>query len=69
MPRMNGFEFLDAATAEFGNDFTRVAVIMLTTSISDADRQQAGRYDVVKDYINKPLAMEHLRNIDALLAA
>lgn len=67
MPRMNGFEFLDAATQRFGHDFVRAAVIMLTTSMSDSDRKRAEAYDVVRDYIQKPLVMSHLEEIDAML--
>lgn len=68
MPRMTGFEFLDAATTEFGEGFTRVAVVMLTTSMSEADQHRAGRYSVVKDYICKPLDEGHLHKIDAMLS-
>lgn len=67
MPRMNGFEFLDAATMRFGSGFARAAVIMLTTSMSEHDQQRAAGYEVVRDYINKPLRPEHLERIDALL--
>lgn len=67
MPRMNGFEFLEAATRRFGPDFVRAAVIMLTTSLSDRDRRQAEAYEVVRDYIPKPLELAHLHEIDALL--
>ncbi|MCA0955778.1 response regulator [Mameliella alba] len=69
MPRMNGFEFLDAAVAAFGPDFVKAAVIMLTTSISDEDRKRASGYDVVRDYIQKPLDMAHLEEMDRMLSA
>lgn len=67
MPRMNGFEFLDAATSRFGPGFVRAAVIMLTTSMSDKDRKRADSYAVVRDYIQKPLEMVHLQEIDTML--
>jgi CheY-like chemotaxis protein len=67
MPGMNGFQFLDAATQEFGDSFARIAVIMLTTSILEEDKNRAGEYAIVKDYINKPLEHEHLENIDRML--
>ncbi|SNS67026.1 response regulator [Antarctobacter heliothermus] len=67
MPRMNGFEFLDEAVSRFGPGFVRAAVIMLTTSISDQDRKRASAYDVVRDYIQKPLEMGHLEGIDSML--
>ena len=67
MPRMNGFEFLEAATSEFGADFTSATVIMLTTSISDKDMEKAKSFSAVRAYINKPLKLEHLKMIDDLL--
>lgn len=67
MPRMNGFEFLDEAVSRFGPGFVRAAVIMLTTSISDQDRKRASSYDVVRDYIQKPLEMGHLEGINNML--
>ncbi|WP_323770862.1 response regulator [Antarctobacter sp.] len=67
MPRMNGFEFLDEAVARFGPGFVKAAVIMLTTSISDQDRKRASKYEVVRDYIQKPLEVQHLQGIDTML--
>ena len=67
MPRMDGFEFLEAATVEFGDSFTKVAVIMLTTSTSAHDRNRANEFAVVKAYITKPLELSHLAMIDDLL--
>lgn len=67
MPGMNGFDFLDEATQEFGDSFAKVTVIMLTTSMLDEDQRRAAQYESVKDYINKPLEHEHLVNIDNML--
>ena len=58
MPRMNGFEFLDAATSRLGSSFSSVVVAMLTTSLDPADRARAETFEVVKDFIIKPLSVE-----------
>jgi response regulator RpfG family c-di-GMP phosphodiesterase len=58
MPRMNGFEFLEAATGEFGPDFARHVVIMLTTSLHHADVDRAKSLRVIRDYLSKPLSVE-----------
>lgn len=63
MPRMDGFEFLEAATQELGDRFARIVVMMLTTSLDPKDREKARAYAVVKDYINKPLMMEYVEKI------
>lgn len=69
MPKMSGFDFLDAATAEFGPDFTAAIVIMLTTSLDPKDIERAKSYSVVKDFVSKPLTDEALGTISHFLAA
>lgn len=65
IPRMSGLEFLEAATRELHDDFAKVVVAMLTTSLNDADRERAERFAVVKQFINKPLGDEHVRDVIA----
>jgi CheY-like chemotaxis protein len=60
MPRMDGFEFLAAATAALGDRFTVPVVAMLTTSLDPRDRARAAAFPMVRAYLNKPLAVEHL---------
>ncbi|MGH1453579.1 MAG: response regulator [Paracoccaceae bacterium] len=67
MPRMNGFEFLDAAFAEVGTSYARAVIIMLTTSIEPRDKERAAKYDVVKDFINKPLTVAQVHQVAAFL--
>ena len=62
MPGMNGFEFLEAATAEFGESFADAVVIMLTTSLAPNDVDRSKRYAAVKDYISKPLTVEDVHH-------
>lgn len=67
MPRMNGFEFLEAAQSELGRGFAKVVVAMLTTSLSQKDQDRAKEFDVVRAYINKPLTQEDLEEVDTLI--
>lgn len=55
MPRMDGFEFLNAATEQLGESFVQSVVVMLTTSLTIEDRERSRKYSIVKAYINKPL--------------
>lgn len=68
MPRMDGFEFLAAATDELGDSFTRMLVVMLTTSLDPGDEARASQFSVVKEYLNKPLVQNHLLQIAEYLA-
>ena len=67
MPRMNGFEFLEAATAELGPAFAKAVIVMLTTSLNPKDYERAQEFEVVRDFINKPLTIEHLKDIVQLV--
>lgn len=68
MPAMNGFEFLETATDRFGTGFVRYAVLMLSTSTRPEDRARALSFEVVRDFLPKPLTMEALHQIDDRLA-
>lgn len=59
MPEMSGFEFLEFMMLE---DFPETnEVLLVTSSESDEDREEAKKYDkYVKEFITKPLQIEHL---------
>ena len=55
MPRLNGFEFLEAASARLGADLGGARVAMLTTSLDPGDRARALSHPAVTVFLNKPL--------------
>lgn len=67
MPRMNGFEFLEKVTTELPHRFTNVVLIMLTTSLDPKDRERAKKYDIVREFINKPLELGHVQQAVEIL--
>ena len=67
MPGLSGFDFLERASTSTGCEFTDVIVVMLTTSLDPSDVERAKKYDLVRDYINKPLETQHLQQISELL--
>lgn len=67
IPRMNGLEFLSAATQELGASFAGVVVAMLTTSLIPEDRRRAEAFEIVKAFINKPLCLEDVQRVAAML--
>lgn len=69
MPVMDGFEFLEAATAEFGEDFAGIVVLMLTTSLLPRDVDRARACRAVRDYFAKPLSRDLLARIAGHLQA
>jgi len=63
MPVMNGWEFLDRYK-KIANRFSKkIVLMMLTASISDKDVKKAKTYDIVDDYISKPLKQEELTKV------
>lgn len=60
LPQMDGFEFLDELTARrTAGEMPRV--IMLSTSLNPVDEERAKKFDIVLDFLNKPLTQEQLR--------
>lgn len=60
MPRMNGWEFLEAYNELPFAKKQSVLVIMLTTSIFPKDRQRAEHLPNFSGFLNKPLTEEDL---------
>lgn len=69
MPKMNGFEFLEEATARFGKDFCSMIVVMLTSSLDPRDIERANASCAVDEFVNKPLLQAQIEAIAAKLKA
>lgn len=63
MPRMNGFEFLDAYQTLQEEERANVLVIMLTTSLNPDDEKHAKQYAAVSNFMNKPLSVETFKQL------
>lgn len=62
MPRLNGFEFLDALV-ELGPYPVPPIVVMLTSSGYSPDLERAKRNPLIKRYLEKPLTGEQARDL------
>lgn len=65
MPRMNGFEFLDAYSKKYKNE--HVVVAMLTSSAQEKDKQKAKSYECVNDFFLKPIDENDLQELEKLI--
>ena len=63
MPRMNGFEFLEAYERLPESQRARTVVMMLSTSSSDNDMNAAKNFKSVQAYHSKPLTVELLEQV------
>lgn len=59
IPRMDGFEFLDALIEAKGLVEPTV-IFMLSTSLDPADKARALSYEAVKAFIDKPLRLKDI---------
>lgn len=66
MPRVNGFQFLDAYSQSFNKEHLIIA--MVTSSSQIADKEKALAYDAVSEYFEKPLTTDNLETLSKMLA-
>lgn len=59
MPRMNGWEFLEAVEA-MNRMVTPPTILMLSTSLNPVDQDRAENNKIVSGFIKKPLTSEQL---------
>lgn len=63
MPKMNGFEFLEAYNALEDNMKAKAIICMLTTSLNPDDKKKALELNVVSEFQHKPLTVDMLKYI------
>ena len=63
MPRMNGWEFLEAYCKLGVSRKAKVIIMMLTTSLNPADMERAKNIKEITGFETKPLTPEMLRKI------
>lgn len=66
MPRMDGWEFIEAYETLPEDCKAGVVIAMLTTSLNPDDREKAQSHGEVKNFENKPLDEEKLSKLLAL---
>ncbi len=60
MPVMNGWDFLDEFMRSYKARFPTTQVAILSSSVNPEDVQKARSYEIVIDFIKKPLTVEGL---------
>nr|WKN37658.1 response regulator [Tunicatimonas sp. TK19036] len=63
MPEMDGHEFIERYEVLFWERHPNTKISMLSSSISEADRQKSLSYSSVSEYAHKPLTREKLETI------
>ena len=60
MPIMNGWDFLEDYLMKYSERLPRTKVVIISSTVNPEDFLRANRYEVVIDFINKPLTIEGL---------
>ena len=63
MPVMNGWEFLDAYIAKYADKLPNTKVVILSSTIDPEDLLHSKEYDVVAQFVSKPLSVENLAEL------
>jgi CheY-like chemotaxis protein len=58
MPQMNGFEFLEALSKLEIFHANQTKIYILSSSINPKDREKAKEFELIKDYLMKPMTFE-----------
>lgn len=65
MPIMNGWDFLEDLYTNFPQVLPETRVVILSSTVDPQDFERSLKYDIVVDFVNKPLnqaSLSHLRN-------
>ena len=63
MPVMNGWDFLEDYIMKYAERIPETKVVILSSTVNPEDFLRANRYDIVIDFINKPLTPEGLEEL------
>ena len=65
MPKMNGFEFLEAfqKLRQESEVFSQVCVSMCSSSLREEDRAKSASYDCVKGFLTKPFDEKSIQDV------
>ena len=63
MPGMSGWDFLDEYKKLTAGERKTVIIVMLTTSISPADKEKAAQISEITSFQSKPMTKEMLKDI------
>ncbi|MGO4770194.1 response regulator [Flavobacterium sp. W22_SRS_FK3] len=63
MPVMGGWEFLDHFTTSDYDEFNSTSVIVLSSTINPEDLAKAKQYDIIIDFLSKPITLQMLEYV------
>jgi CheY-like chemotaxis protein len=65
MPVMNGWDFLEEYLMKYADRLPQTKVVIVSSTVNPEDFSRANRYEIVIDFINKPLTVEGMEELMA----
>ncbi len=63
MPVMNGWDFLEEYLMKYSDRLPDTKVVIVSSTVNPEDFSRANRYELVIDFINKPLTVEGMEEL------
>ena len=63
MPVMNGWDFLEDYLMKYSDRLPQTKVVIVSSTVNPEDFSRSSRYEIVIDFINKPLTTEGLEDL------
>jgi CheY-like chemotaxis protein len=63
MPVMSGWDFLEDYMMKYADRLPNTKVVIISSTVNPEDFSRANRYDIVIDFINKPLTIDGLKEL------
>lgn len=63
MPILNGWDFLEVYLMKYAERLPETKVVIVSSTVNPEDFLRANRYNIVIDFINKPLTAEGLNEL------
>jgi CheY-like chemotaxis protein len=63
MPVMSGWDFLEDYLMKYADRLPGTKVVIISSTVNPEDFSRANRYEIVIDFINKPLTTEGLEDL------
>ena len=63
MPVMSGWDFLEDYVMKYSDRLPDTKVVIISSTVNPEDFSRANRYELVIDFINKPLTTEGLQEL------
>lgn len=63
MPVMNGWDFLEDYLMKYSDRLPETRVVIVSSTVNPEDFSRSNRYEIVIDFINKPLTTEGLEEL------